>query len=209
MTQFWDAIVVGAGPAGLTAALYLARFRRSTLVLHDGTSRAARIPTHNVPRWAEGISGARLLARIAAQARKYGASFLEAHVERVEKSESGFTVATSGEATSSSRALLLATGANLNQIPLEAQDHETALVNRILGYCPICNGFEHIDQRIGVVGCDRAGREGSAVPASIFTAPHLDAEKFRRTRPAAPGAARCGRNRGHSEPGQTLSRRRS
>ncbi len=158
MTQSWDAIVVGAGPAGLTAALYLARFRRSTLVLHDGTSRAARIPsTHNVPGWAEGISGARLLARIAAQARKYGASFHEAHVERVEKRESGFTVATAGGATWSSQALLLATGADMNQIPLEAQDHEKALVNRVLGYCPICDGFEHIDQRIGVVGCDRQG----------------------------------------------------
>jgi thioredoxin reductase (NADPH) len=52
MRQRWDTIIIGAGPAGLMAAVYLARYRRSTLVLHDGRSRAACIPlTHNAPGW--------------------------------------------------------------------------------------------------------------------------------------------------------------
>ena len=60
-----DCIIIGAGPAGLTAALYLGRYRRDPLVVHDGSARAARIPlTHNVPGFPEGISGVQLLERM-------------------------------------------------------------------------------------------------------------------------------------------------
>lgn len=153
-----DTIVVGAGPAGLMAAVYLARYRRSTLVLHDGASRAGSISlTRNAPGWPQGISGKRFLAQMAAQAAQYGASFHAAHVERVEKTESGFKVAAAGGERWSSRTLLLATGVATNQIPLADPDHQRALANRVLGYCPICDGFEHIDERIGVIGCDERG----------------------------------------------------
>ena len=69
-----DCIIVGAGPAGLTAALYMARYRRRVLVLHDGTARALRIPlTHNAPGYPEGISGSDLIDRMARHALEYGA----------------------------------------------------------------------------------------------------------------------------------------
>ncbi|MDP8983992.1 MAG: FAD-binding protein, partial [Pseudomonadota bacterium] len=56
--QIYDAIVVGAGPAGVTAAIYLGRFRRRCLVFSDGESRARWIPTgHNIPGFAAGIGG--------------------------------------------------------------------------------------------------------------------------------------------------------
>lgn len=153
MRQRWDAIIIGAGPAGLMAAVYLARYRRSTLVLHDGRSRAACIPlTHNAPGWTKGISGKRLLAKMAAQGAGFGARFHSAHVEQVQRGPSGFVVAAAGGTTWRSSTLIIATGADMNQLPLEARDHETALANRVLGYCPICDGFEHIDQRIGVIG---------------------------------------------------------
>lgn len=54
----YEAVVIGAGPAGLTAALYLARYKRRVLVVHDEKSRALRIPkTHNAPGFPEGIAG--------------------------------------------------------------------------------------------------------------------------------------------------------
>src|SRR6188508_236179 len=69
-----DIAIVGAGPAGLSAALYAARFCRSTLVLHDGSARAARIPrTRNVPGFESGITGPSLIARMSRHAAKYGA----------------------------------------------------------------------------------------------------------------------------------------
>src|SRR4051794_22466512 len=69
-----DCLVIGGGPAGLTAALYLARFRRRVVLLDSGTSRAASIPTtHNHPGFSDGISGEALLRTLRAQAQRYGA----------------------------------------------------------------------------------------------------------------------------------------
>ena len=78
----YDALVIGAGPAGLTAALYLARYRRRTLVLHDRRSRALGAPmAWNVPGFPDGISGADLVARLTDQAERYGAEIELARVD--------------------------------------------------------------------------------------------------------------------------------
>jgi thioredoxin reductase (NADPH) len=71
--DLWDCLIVGGGPAGLTAALYLARYRRRVLVLDAGRSRAAQIPeTHNHPGY-KGIAGKALLSLLREQACQYGA----------------------------------------------------------------------------------------------------------------------------------------
>ena len=64
-----DALVVGGGPAGLAAAIYLGRFLRRVLVVEDGRSRAATIPrSHNFPAFPDGVAGAELVAAMRAQA---------------------------------------------------------------------------------------------------------------------------------------------
>src|SRR5712672_2499249 len=71
-----DCLVIGGGPAGLLAAVYLGRYRRSVQVIDAGESRAAKIPeSHNYPGFF-GIAGPELLRRLNAQARQYGASAL-------------------------------------------------------------------------------------------------------------------------------------
>ena len=68
----FDVLVVGGGPAGLVAATYLARFRRSVLVVDADRSRAAKIPrSHNYPGFADGITGTDLLASLRGQVSKY------------------------------------------------------------------------------------------------------------------------------------------
>src|SRR5687768_7199751 len=70
--MIFDCLIVGAGPAGLTAAIYLARYRRKILLVDEGQSRAELIPeSHNYPGF-RGISGANLLKNLRAQAAQYG-----------------------------------------------------------------------------------------------------------------------------------------
>jgi thioredoxin reductase (NADPH) len=154
----WDIVVIGAGPAGLTAALYLARYRRKVLVVHDGNSRALRIPTtHNAPGFPEGIDGPLLIERMSRHAAAYGACTQKAEIIDIERSADSFRMRSSDGRVWESRAVVLASGILLNQVDLAEDVHDAALRAGVLRYCPICDGFEHTDQRIGVIGCDSDG----------------------------------------------------
>ena len=153
-----DVVVIGAGPAGLTAALYLARYRRKVLVLHDGKSRALRIPlTHNAPGFPEGVRGPDLIARMSRHAVQYGAAIQEAEVAAIKAVAGGFNLHLADGSTLVSRAVILATGVDLNQVDLPEAVHEAAIRAGVLRYCPVCDGYEHIGKRIGVIGCDTNG----------------------------------------------------
>lgn len=154
-----DAVVVGAGPAGLTAAIYLARFRRSFVVLHDGRSRARWIPrTHNHPGFPGGVKGTTLLARIRRQAEGFGARILEAKVERIERRRDGAFVVSGEGFQHVARTVLLATGVHDNHPPLRGV--ATAIRRAVVRICPICDAFEVVDRRVAVLGdSDLGARE--------------------------------------------------
>ncbi|MEO5598949.1 MAG: NAD(P)/FAD-dependent oxidoreductase, partial [Novosphingobium sp.] len=157
-TSHWEVIVVGAGPAGLTAALYPARYRHRVLVLHDETARALRIPrTHNVPGFSQGVAGTELIARMTDHALHYGARVVQRRIAAAERRGNRFLLSSDDGVQWNSRALILATGLHLNQIALDAVAHQAAIDAGALRYCPICDGFEHTAQRIAVVGCDTQG----------------------------------------------------
>src|SRR5688572_18397098 len=85
-----DCLVIGGGPAGLTAAIYLARFHLSLQVVDAGQSRAALIPcTHNHAGFPGGISGRELIDRMKEQAQTYGASIAGGRVTRLETADGG------------------------------------------------------------------------------------------------------------------------
>ena len=86
-----DCLIVGAGPAGLTAAIYLARFRRSIALVDNGASRASYIPlSHNYPGFPQGISGDELLARLRAQAERHGVTVTRGLVDSLHPDAGGF-----------------------------------------------------------------------------------------------------------------------
>lgn len=152
-----DCAIVGAGPAGLTAALYLARYRRSVVILHDAESRATRIPlTHNVPGFPDGIRGSVLIERMTRQAQAYGAAIHQVRISNLAKDGAHFRLRHDGGEIVA-RSVILATGIRLNQVDLPHAVHEAAIEAGCLRYCPICDGFEATGRRIAVLGSDTRG----------------------------------------------------
>lgn len=156
-TPALDCLIVGAGPAGLTAAIYLARFHLRVALVDAGHSRAALIPrTHNHAGYPGGIEGKALLGLMRDQAAEFGVAVEAALVERLARADALF-VATAGERDLKARTVLLATGVVNNQPPMAPEVHDEALQRGLLRYCPICDGYEASDKRIGVIGTGEHG----------------------------------------------------
>src|SRR5687767_7606416 len=152
-----DCLVIGGGPAGLTAAIYLARFHLSLQVVDAGKSRAALIPcTHNHAGFPGGISGRELIGRMKEQAQMYGASIADGRVTRLEMVDGGFE-AEWGEGSVRSRTVLLATGVANRRPPMDEELHDEALARGLIRYCPICDGYEVTDKVVGIIGSGRHG----------------------------------------------------
>lgn len=150
-----NVVIVGAGPAGLAAAMYLGRFHRKPLVVDAGGSRALWIPaSHNIPGFTQGISGPKLLSRLRAQAARYGAEFRQGTVSGISRRDKNFALTVRGR-TLTTRFVILATGVK-DRFPQLAGVAEAAL-RSVLRFCPICDGFEATGKRIAVIGNGELG----------------------------------------------------
>jgi thioredoxin reductase (NADPH) len=147
-----DTVVVGGGPAGLAAALYLARYHLSVTLYDDGTSRARYIPTtHNQAGFPEGISGKELLRRMRVQAERFGAEIRRNRVLGLQKQDDGYVVrSAAGELRA--RTVLLATGVFNRRPDMPEEDHDEAVRRGLLRYCPVCDGYEVTDKPVGIIG---------------------------------------------------------
>jgi thioredoxin reductase (NADPH) len=149
-TTLLDAVIVGAGPAGLVAAIYLARFHRSLAIVDAGRSRAALIPkTHNFPAFPHGISGAELLGRLREQAGRHDVRVHEGTVTAITRDDGAFVAALDGT-TLRARNVLLATGVDDRHPPIEGL--EDATLHGCVRWCPICDAHEASDQDIALIG---------------------------------------------------------
>jgi thioredoxin reductase (NADPH) len=156
-----DCLVVGGGPAGLTAATYLARFRRRFAVIDSGASRAALIPvSHNCPGFPDGISGPDLLARLAAQAGCYSAEVQRGTVTRLTRTEDGFLADVDGREIAAAT-VLIATGIVDNEPDLPGLGR--LIREGHVRLCPVCDGYEVIDKAVAVLG-----PTGQAVKKALF-----------------------------------------
>jgi thioredoxin reductase (NADPH) len=170
----FDCLIIGAGPAGLTAATYLGRYRRNCIIVDSGCSRASLIPrSHNCPGFPLGVSGKELLSRLRQQAANYGVRVIAGEVtslarmehpgDAAKKEQAGragqeqldrnfeATVSNNGNGEFQhvrAATILLATGTT-DAMP-DIPDWEKAVRRGLIRLCPICDGFEVIDKNIAV-----------------------------------------------------------
>jgi thioredoxin reductase len=159
----YDAIIVGGGPAGLSAALVLGRCRRRVLVCDDGHPRNAA--SHGLHGFIsrDGIEPAELLRVAREQLRPYAVEFRQENVTAACKIEERFEVTLRHGEKLSSKKLLLATGV-VDKIP--KLDGIDGLYGRSVFHCPYCDGWEMRDQPLAVYG---SGKNGAGLAVSLKT----------------------------------------
>jgi thioredoxin reductase (NADPH) len=187
MSEVLDCLVIGGGPAGLTAAIYLGRFRRRVVVVDGGWSRAKWISnSHNLPGFPGGLEGSVLLERMREQAWLYGAVLQEGYVDAAVRPEIGLFTAVIGNATTDARTIILATGVVENKPPLA---HLAEAVKQgLIRTCPICDGYECIDKTVAVIG-----NSEHAAAEALFLRTYTDRLTVLRTRETADLSAETAR----------------
>lgn len=157
MNKPLDCLIIGGGPAGLTAAIYLGRFHLKVRAIDAGESRAEWIPlSHNHAGYPEGIGGRDLVARMRAQAERYGVHPEHGTVEHLAHADGFFTAVTSlGPIVA--RTVFLATGTVNRTPPIADAEHDAALDRGLIRYCPVCDGYEATDKDIAILGRDDRG----------------------------------------------------
>ena len=146
----YEAVIVGGGPAGLTAAIYLGRFRRRFLVIDGGDSRAGWIPvSHNQPGFPDGIPGPELLDRMRRQAERYDARIELMAARSLAQEAGGFCLETLAGSVRAAH-VVLATG--VKDIALPVPGLFDAVQRGLVRICPICDAYEVIDRKVGVIG---------------------------------------------------------
>lgn len=146
-----DIIIIGGGPAGLTAGLYNARARLDVLLLERLAPGGQVLTTdwvENYPGFPDGVSGFELMDKMKTQAERFGLKILSEEVAKLELSEKRKVVTTT-QGTKETKAIILASGATWKKLGIEGEDH---LIGRGVSFCATCDGPFYRDQEVAVIG---------------------------------------------------------
>jgi thioredoxin reductase (NADPH) len=151
--EYYDVIIVGGGPAGLTSALYLAREGLDTLLIERaglGGQAGITQTLDNFPGFDEGISGEEFANRLGRQARKFGVEILQAQeVTGIEREGQYLCVTTDSGYQTGAKAVLLASGARYRQLNVRGEDE---LIGINVHFCATCDGAFYKGKKVLVIG---------------------------------------------------------
>jgi thioredoxin reductase (NADPH) len=160
--QQHDVVIIGGGPAGLTAGIYAGRGQLDTVIIEKGLPGGQIAQTDEVENYAgfpEGITGPELSQRMVQQAEKFGASIVMDEVTRVDREPAGGFVVRGYDADYHARSVIVATGANPRRLGVPGEDE---FYGRGVSTCATCDGFFYRGKRVVVVGGgDAAIEEGT------------------------------------------------
>ena len=145
-------VIIGSGPAGLTAALYTARANLSPLLI-DGSQPGGQLTlttdVENYPGFPQGIMGPQLIQDMRVQAERFGTTFRQGHVTNLEIQQHPFQLTVDGEENIEAQTLIIATGASANLLGLPS---ESRLMGHGVSTCATCDGFFFRGKEIAVIG---------------------------------------------------------
>lgn len=147
----YETIILGSGPAGLTAAIYAGRSRCCPLIIHGrqpGGQLTTTTQIDNFPGFPEGVDGGELMDNMRRQAERFGANFVEGEVSRVDLAERPFRIYVD-DRTYRCLTLIIATGATPKLLGL---GNEESLYGRGVSVCATCDGFFYREKEVVVVG---------------------------------------------------------
>jgi thioredoxin reductase (NADPH) len=157
LPHVYDTLIIGGGPGGLTAGIYLRRFTRNVALVDKGRSRLRLIPvSHNYPGFPEGVPGYSLLDNLQVQLERYGGSVMRGEVVSLRLDDGHFVAGYAADdagaddevAEIHALTVLLATGVADGGLPIE--NWREAVANGSVRLCPVCDGFDVIDKKIAV-----------------------------------------------------------
>ncbi|WP_375167417.1 thioredoxin-disulfide reductase [Desulfofundulus thermocisternus] len=147
----YDVVIIGGGPAGLTAGIYAARAKLKTLLIERGMTGGLAATTElieNYPGFSEGIGGPELMSRMEAQARRFGLEILNSNVETLQKENLSFIIKTE-DTELLTRTVIIATGAQPQRLNVKGEE---TFHGRGVSYCATCDGAFFKGKHVAVVG---------------------------------------------------------
>ena len=166
MNELYDVIIIGGGPAGLTAAIYASRANLKVLIIEAAVNGGKLSKTYEIENYPgiKSISGLELATQLTEHSQQFGAKLISGEVMRIDNTDEGKNVVLKNDEVYSAKAVIVATGTKEKTLALEHADEFTG---RGISYCAVCDGFFYRNKNVAIIGGGNSALEESLYLASL------------------------------------------